>query len=68
MFKLNVKLVRQEISRRGLSIQQAATALQLNPTTARKILTDDTCEVQLKTLSRLSAYFGVEIEKLILKE
>lgn len=59
MFKLNTKLVRQEILRRGLSTIEFAQQAGLNHLTARKII-EGREAVQLKTLSRLAAFLGID--------
>ena len=55
MFKLNAKLVRAEILRRGLSLKEFAAQSGLNALTA------------LKTIGTLANFFGMDGDELILK-
>ncbi len=66
MFKLNTKLVRQEILRRGISAIEFAQQSGLNPMTVRKILAGDDA-IQLKTISKLASFLGVDGADLILQ-
>lgn len=66
MFKLNAKLVRAEILRRGLSLKEFAAQSGLNGLTAAKVIRDDTT-ASLKTISALAKFFNVDGESLILK-
>lgn len=66
MFKLNAKLVRAEILRRGLSLKEFAAQSGLNALTASKVIRDG-ASASLKTIGTLANFFGMDGDELILK-
>ena len=67
MFQIDSSRVRSEIFKRGLSTSEFARQAGLNEMTARKLLRDGS-EVQPKIIGKLSNFFGIRGEDLILKK
>lgn len=66
MFRVNTRLVRAEIFKRGLSTSQFAKQAALNEITARKLLQSDDVRVQPKVVGAVAKFLGVDGEELIL--
>ena len=66
MFKLDAKLVRAEIFKRGLSLREFAEQAGLNVITAGRVIRDG-ATASMKTVGTLAKFFNVDGESLILK-
>lgn len=67
MFKVNSKLVRDELFKRGISIAGFAKLAGMNEVTVRKLIKDGAM-ASSKVIGTLAKFFGVGGNELILKE
>lgn len=67
MFKVNAKLIRELIIRRGLSLREFAKQSGLNERTVGKLIHDG-ATASTKIIGALVRFFNVDGESLILKD
>lgn len=67
MFKVNVKVVREYLFQRGLSLRQLAEQTGLNTATAGKLIRDG-ATASAKVIGALAKFFGVEGDELIITD